>query len=190
MSVSVAVAHLSLPMVGQIANGDRAIFRTDDDQRILFAVIDGLGHGVEAAAASEAGEKYLRSVSLSTPLVEIMRHMHDAMAGSRGAAATVCILRSREMEACAVGNVEVRCADLRLPLVFSAGILGVRVAKFHVCHAPIMGRARFVMFSDGISSRTPIEDVRTLSPSVACEAIMKKYRRKEDDATVLVADAV
>jgi negative regulator of sigma-B (phosphoserine phosphatase) len=98
-------------------------------------------------------------------------------------------LRAGEIEICAVGNVEVRSPDTRLPLVFSAGILGTRVNKFRVCKATLAARARLVLFSDGISSRTPIEDMRKLTPQAVCDAIMKKYRRKEDDATVLVADA-
>jgi hypothetical protein len=183
------VAHLSLPMTGQIANGDRAVFRTDGDGRYVFAVIDGLGHGVDAAAASEAGAAYLDTASLELPLADMMEQLHLRMAGSRGAAATVCVLRGREIEACAVGNVEVRSADLRLPLLFSAGILGVRVAKFRICRAAITRRARMVLFSDGISSSALIEEVRNLSPREACDAIMKRYRREKDDATVLVADA-
>jgi phosphoserine phosphatase RsbX len=187
--MNLSVAHSSLPMVGEVANGDRALYRVDDQQRAIIAIVDGLGHGREAAVASHAAVECLQSASLQSPLIEIMEQVHQALSGTRGAAATVCIVRARDIEVCAVGNVEVRSADLRLPLVFSAGILGNRVNKFHICRATIAHRARFVMFSDGISSRTPVEDVRRLDPQAACEAIMKKYRRTEDDATVLVADA-
>jgi phosphoserine phosphatase RsbX len=184
-----SVAHISLPMIGELANGDRAISRRDEAERALFAVVDGLGHGPDASVAAQAAEDCLKSVSLQAPLLDIMELVHEKLSGTRGAAATVCILRGAEIEVCAVGNVEVRSADLRLPLVFSAGILGTRVAKYHICRARLSTRARLVLFSDGISSRTPVEDVRKLAPQAACDAIMKKYRRKEDDATVLIVDA-
>lgn len=187
--MSLDIAHISLPMVGELANGDRALFRTDDDECALFAVVDGLGHGPDASLAAQAAEDILQGVSLQASLLETMQRVHDRLAGTRGAAATVCILRRRDIEVCAVGNVEVRSGDVRLPLVFSAGILGSRVNKFHICRATLGAKARLVLFSDGISSRTPVEDVRRLAPHAACDAIMKKYRRKEDDATVLVADA-
>jgi phosphoserine phosphatase RsbX len=187
--MNVTVAHISLPMVGELANGDRALYRTGDDGSALFAVVDGLGHGPDASKAAQAAEDWLQSVSLQAALLETMELLHERLSGTRGAAATVCMVRQREIEICAVGNVEVRSPDLRIPLVFSAGILGSRVNKFHICRATFTGRARIVLFSDGISSRTPIEDVRKFAPQAACEAIMKKYRRKEDDATVLVADA-
>ncbi len=183
------VAFISLPMVGEIANGDRAISRMDAKERALIAVVDGLGHGPGAAAVAEVAAEYLRSVPLEDPLLRIMEHLHEKLAGSRGAAATVCLVKDGGLEACAVGNVELRSTDVRIPLVFSAGILGTRVQKFHVCKAPLSQGNRLVLFSDGISSRTPIEDVRNLGPREACDAIVKKYRRKEDDATVLVADA-
>jgi negative regulator of sigma-B (phosphoserine phosphatase) len=182
------VAHVSLPMVGEIANGDRVVVRQGEEKRALLAVIDGLGHGPNAAAVSIQAVECLEAVSLQAPLLEIMELLHRKLAGSRGAAATVCMLRDGQAEACAVGNVEIRSADVRIPLVFSAGILGGRVNKFHICKAKLPLRARLVFFSDGISSRTPIEDVRTLSPRAACDAIVAKYRRKEDDATVLIAD--
>jgi phosphoserine phosphatase RsbX len=186
--VSLAIAQISLPMPGELANGDRALVRTDERDRALIAVVDGLGHGPDASLAAQAAEDCLRSVSLEMPLMEVMQCVHDRLAGTRGAAATVCILQRKEIEVCAVGNVELRSLDVRLPLVFSAGILGSRVNKFHICRATLGVKARLVLFSDGISSRAAVEDVRKLSPQAACDAIMNKYRRK-DDATVLVVDA-
>lgn len=185
--MKVESAQLSLPKVGEIENGDRAVTRREADVA-LFAVIDGLGHGPEAAGVASTAASYLESVSLDTPLLDIMEHIHADLSGTRGAAATVCLVRNGVIEACAVGNVELRSADIRLPLVFSAGVLGAKVRRFHVCQAPLRGRGRLVLFSDGISSRTPLEDFRRLAPSAACNAIMQKHRRVEDDSTVLVAD--
>ncbi len=182
------VAHSSSPMVGETANGDRAVFRTDEEDRTLIAVIDALGHGPGAAVVADAAAECLAQISLESTMLDVVQTLHAKLAGSRGAAGTLCLFRERNVEACAVGNVELRCADLRLPLVFSAGVLGARVAKFHVCRAVIPGRARCVLFSDGISLRVPLEDVRGLPPDEACNVILTKYRRKEDDSTVLVAD--
>lgn len=186
--MKVVAAHQTAPMVGEIANGDRAVFRTDDQQRAIFAVIDGLGHGPEAAMASQAASDRLAGISLGSSVLTIMEGLHEALRGSRGAAATVCVLRGDELEVCAVGNVELRTFDVRVPLVFSAGIVGVRIQKYHTCRARLTGRGRLVLFSDGISLRTPLEDVRSMAPAVACAEVMRKYRRKEDDATVLIAD--
>jgi negative regulator of sigma-B (phosphoserine phosphatase) len=186
--MNIDVAHLSFPMRGERLNGDRPIFRTDHQRRALIAVIDGLGHGPGASEVAGAAAECLESISLETPVLGIMQQVHAKLEGSRGAAATVCLLRDGDVEACAVGNVELRSAELRLPLVLSAGILGVRVHKFRICQARISSPARLVLFSDGISSRVRLEGFRRLSPTAACKEIIHKYRRQEDDATVLVAD--
>lgn len=183
----IQVAHLSLPKVGETANGDRPIFREDDAGRVMLAVIDSLGHGPGAAAVSDLAARCLDAISLELSLLQIMEKLHAALGGSRGAAGTVCLIRKGVIEVCAVGNVEMRC-DVRIPLIFSAGVLGSRVARFHICQAAMKARARLVLFSDGISPRTPLDDVRGLAPQAACDAIMRGHRRKEDDATVLVAD--
>jgi phosphoserine phosphatase RsbX len=180
--------HVSLPKVGETENGDAALFRQDEVARSLLVVVDALGHGPGAAAVSRVALEFLNSVPLDIALLELMQLLHGKLAGSRGAGATICLVREGKVEACAVGNVELRCSEIRIPLVFTAGVLGGRVARFHVCQAPLRPRARVVLFSDGISSRTPVDEMRKLAPKAACDAIMSKYRRKEDDATVLVAD--
>jgi negative regulator of sigma-B (phosphoserine phosphatase) len=182
------VAYASLPMVGETANGDRPLVRRDDEHRTMLAVIDGLGHGPLAAAVADIAVECLGAVSLGAPLLEIMELLHGKLAGSRGAAATVCLVRDGQVEACAVGNVELRTSETRLPLIFSAGILGKQLRRFHICQAKLVPRSRLVLFSDGISSRTPFDEMRKLAAGPACDAIIAKYRRKEDDATVMVAD--
>jgi hypothetical protein len=186
--MKVDAAYASLPKVGETANGDCPIVRTDDSRCTLVAVMDGLGHGPEAALASQRAAQHLLSTNLDAALVQIMEGLHRELAGTRGAAGTVCLIRGGAVEACAVGNVEVRSGELRLPLVSSAGVLGVRVPKFRPCLAQVSSAVRLVLFSDGISSRTRVEDYRRLSPRAACDEIIHRHRRQEDDATVLVAD--
>jgi phosphoserine phosphatase RsbX len=184
--VKLVSAYQSLPKIGEKANGDQVLVRQEDG-RVLLAVIDGLGHGPGAEQASQLATQALAAVSLSDSLLKIMEIMDAKLVGSRGAAGSVVLFREGKSEACVVGNVEVRSSELRFPLVFSAGILGGRVRKFHTCCCPLKP-ARVVLFSDGVSSRTPFDDLRNLDPVAVCDAVMRSYRRKEDDATVLVAD--
>jgi negative regulator of sigma-B (phosphoserine phosphatase) len=150
-------------------------------------VVDGLGHGPEAAVVANAATEYFAKVPLDVEMSLLMRDLHAALAGTRGAAGTVCVLRDGRIEVCAVGNVELR-SDLRIPLVSSAGVLGVRVVRFHTCAVALRGGVRMALFSDGISPRVGLDDVRRLTPTAACEAIMRTHRRREDDATILIAD--
>jgi hypothetical protein len=84
--VKAQVGHASLPKIGEYANGDRPFYREDGHGRHLFAVIDGLGHGPEAEAATLAGLRFLNEVSLDTVLELLMPGLHDSMR------ATSCLL--------------------------------------------------------------------------------------------------
>lgn len=182
------VAHLSSPKPGERQNGDAVLVREDEAQRTLFAVIDGLGHGPDAAHASRLAVAELEKQSLETPLHDLMLAVHQALRGSRGAAATVGVIRGAKLEICAVGNVQLLCTQCQIPLVLSAGVLGHQVAKYRVATADLRAGARIALFSDGITTRVRLEELRHLDPVEACQFVMSRFRRKEDDATILVAD--
>lgn len=186
--MKLSVAHASLPKQGETANGDRPFYREDEAGRALIAVVDGLGHGHDAEAATLAGLRYLESVPLDTPFEQVMHGLHESMRGTRGAAGTVCVLSGSEFAACSVGNVELRPVRADIPLLSSAGILGVRVQKFRICRTKINAACRLVLFSDGISNPTSIPEYQNLSPKLACDGLLQRHRRAYDDATVLIAD--
>lgn len=182
------IAHLSSPKPGERQNGDAVLVREDEAHRTLLAVMDGLGHGPDAAQASRAAVTELEKLSLETPMLDVMQAVHFALRGTRGAAATVGIIRGLKFEICAVGNVQLMCTQCQVPLVLSAGVLGHQVAKFRIANADLKAGARLAFLSDGISTRFRLEELRHLDPVEACQFVMSRYRRKEDDATVLVAD--
>ncbi len=186
--MKVRVAHQSLPKQGELRNGDLPLHRADDEGRHLLAVIDALGHGPGAAEVSEKIGEFLAGVPLDRSLLDIMQGAHRAVGGLRGAAMTLCLLRSGKLEACGVGNVELRSGGLNLPLLLSPGILGVRVAKFRCCEVDVRSNGRLALFSDGISTRLRLDALSDTSPEHACGEIMNQYRRDHDDATILVAD--
>jgi phosphoserine phosphatase RsbX len=186
--VRMQVAYGSLPKLGENANGDRPFHRQDGEGRHLLAVIDGLGHGLEAQAAALAALRYLTEVPLTRRLEDVMPELHEAMRGTRGAAGTVCMASGSDLTACAVGNVDLRLLRGDIPLISSAGILGVRVQKFRVCRTTIQAACRLVIFSDGITNPTSLGEFQNATPQLACDGILQRHRRTYDDATVLIAD--
>jgi negative regulator of sigma-B (phosphoserine phosphatase) len=185
--VNADIAHRSAPKIGECVNGDAVLVRHDGDRR-LFAVADGLGHGPIAAEASRAAIALLEATPLDTPMLECMRMLHEDLHRTRGAALTVCLIHGRHMEACAVGNVALLCTNTVVPLVMSAGILGHNVRTFRVCSCELRPGTRLALASDGISSRVRLDEFKSLKPASACEAIFGRFRRNEDDATILIAD--
>jgi phosphoserine phosphatase RsbX len=186
--VNVTVAHLSIPKSGERVNGDAALVRRTDAGHLLLAVVDALGHGPHAAHAAHAALGCLQEATLEEPLAVLMQALHARLRDTRGAAATLCILRGRVLEGCAVGNVQLRCLDISVPLVLSSGVLGQRLPKLRVCEAELRPGARLALFSDGLSSQFRLEDTRQLTPQQGCQFAIERHRKKEDDCSILIAD--
>jgi negative regulator of sigma-B (phosphoserine phosphatase) len=186
--VIITAGHVCLPMPGEIQNGDAVLVRQSVAGHTMLAVIDGLGHGPDAAQASRAAIEVLTLLPFETNVHDAMQEMHRELKGTRGAAATLCIVKDFKLEICAVGNVALMCTNCSIPLVLSAGVLGHQVSRFRIGACEVTSRSRLALLSDGISTRFRLEEYRHLEPPDACREIMSRYRRKEDDATVLVAD--
>ena len=184
----VTAAHICLPMPGEIQNGDAVLVRQSESGDTILAVIDGLGHGPEAAQASRAAVELLAIMPFGTGVHDAMLELHQELRGTRGAAATLCIVKDFKLEICAVGNVALMATNCTIPLVLSPGVLGHQVSRFRIGACQVTSRARLALLSDGVSHRFRLEDYKHLDPLAACREIMQRFRRKEDDATVLVAD--
>lgn len=183
-----AIAYESIPKLGEFVNGDAVVVRRTESDRLLFAVIDGLGHGPAAARASNAAVTFLETAQIEQPLYSLMEALSAALRGTRGAAATVCAVQADRLAVCAVGNVQLSSTNADIPLVLSSGVLGQRVPKYRVCEAKLRSGARLALYSDGISSRFRLEDFRKLRAAEACKLVMERQRKREDDATILIAD--
>lgn len=184
----ISASHVSLPMPGELHNGDAVLIRQSGTGDTILAVIDGLGHGPDAAVASRKAIEVLALMPFETSVLDAMREMHDELRGTRGAAATLCIVRKFKLEICAVGNVALMCTGCSVPLVLSAGVLGHQVSRFRVGACEVSHGARLALLSDGISTRFRLEEYKNIGAEPACKEIFARYRRKEDDASVLIAD--
>jgi len=184
----ISASQISLPMPGEIQNGDAALIRQSVTGDTILAVIDGLGHGPDAAQASRKAIEVLTLMSFETSVLDAMQEMHQELRGTRGAAGTLCVVRGFKLEICAVGNVALMCTGCSIPLVLSPGVLGHQVGRFRIGACEISPGARLALLSDGISTRFRLEEYKLSEPKLACKEIMDRYRRKEDDASILVAD--
>jgi negative regulator of sigma-B (phosphoserine phosphatase) len=154
----------------------------------MYAVVDALGHGRHAAEVAAAAGRYLEGAPISRGALHLMEGLHERLRATRGAAAMICVVSGNKVEGCGVGNVEMRCEHSRVPIVLTPGIVGGRLRSPRAFAGEIRSADRLVIFTDGVSSRFSLRDVRDLSPAAACRAILERGRRTHDDATVLVAD--
>ena len=188
--MKVTAEYVSVPRAGETANGDAALVRRLDDGGVLIAVLDALGHGPQAAKAASAGMGFLSSAPLEKGLRALVAGLHDELRGTRGAAGMLLVLKQDKLSGCGVGNVTLRAIRGRIPSTLTAGVLGgiLTLSRLRFFEAVLDAGDRFVLFSDGISSRFDDEASRRVPALATCQAIMERHRKPHDDATVLVTD--
>lgn len=184
------------PRPGEKVCGDGAVAAGLDGAAALFAVLDGLGHGPEAAAATERGIAVLRDCA-AEPLDQIIRRCHGALAASRGVAMTVARIDfdTATLSWLGIGNV---AADLvvkhptgvriRCSVGHGNGIVGYQLpAQLRVQQAPIVTGDLLVMATDGIAD-DHLDRIDFAAPAVGiAEQILADHARNSDDALVLAA---
>lgn len=178
---------VSVPRDGEIVNGDGVIVR-HEGANTLIAVMDALGHGPKAHEVTTLALAHLGTVALDRGVAPVMDSLHVALRGTRGAAGLVFILANDAAECSGVGNVEMRVQRSTVPLVLSAGVLGIRLRQARVAKAKLGRPDRLVIYTDGISRKFDFHAISGLSPKEASSRIFESCRRAHDDATILVAD--
>src|SRR5207248_8737427 len=94
-----------MPLPGEEESGDAGLVRSFPGGA-LVAVVDGLGHGPEAARAARAAITTL-AAEPAAPVTLLVQRCHTALASTRGAALTVASINAQEgvVSWLAVGNV-------------------------------------------------------------------------------------
>ena len=182
----------SRPHPGEEANGD-AYFISEQGERTLLAVIDGLGHGPGAKQAANVAIDQLEEWT-DEPLDEVLRGLHDALRSTRGAVIGAVIIdrTSGRFHYAGVGNIMVRVYGAPEPAspISANGTLGARLGQVRVWTYPWAEGATLIMASDGVSASWDMESYPGLikqSPQLLAGILMRDYGRDTDDATVLVA---
>jgi len=181
----------SRPIPGQKYNGDAYFVKRYED-KVMFAVIDGLGHGQDAQEASQAAvdclENYYRR-----PFAEIFQLCHQRLKRTRGAAMSLCriSLKERVMTHAGIGNVQTRVySSEKAPAPFCInGTLGVAMRTVKVDDYPLPENSIISMFSDGISGHFSPDNLPgflNLKPQRLAKQIIDNHGRDNDDATIIV----
>jgi phosphoserine phosphatase RsbX len=168
-------------------NGDAVVIREDGDG-VLVAVVDALGHGPRAATVANAAVDEVTQATAGMALPTLVERVNRRLHGTRGAAALFCKLVAGSVEACSIGNVDMRCSAKTVPVVLTPGVLGHAAKAVRVFAGTVRCGDRIVIFTDGISARFGLAALRSIGRAEACRSILAQHRRAHDDATVLVAD--
>ncbi len=178
----------SRPKPGEQECGDRWVVVPHADG-LLVGVADGLGHGPLAAAAAAAACCHLERARPTDPLDEVLRGCDHAIAGTRGAAVTVCFVDACQgrLRHAAVGNVELQALSAQpIRPIAMPGVVGGGFRRAMETSFPLHPGDLLVLFTDGVSSRMALERYRHRDPQAAAEGILQDWAKDHDDATCVV----
>lgn len=187
-----AVAEFVRP--GQTESGDQHLAMEIPGGAIV-GVIDGLGHGAEAANASKTAVRSIERHA-GEPAIRLMRECHQSLVGLRGAVMSVASINATEetMTWLGVGNVEgllLRANPAAIPsrelLLLRAGVVGVHLPALTGSIVPVAPGDTLIFATDGIRSEF-LDEIRTHreTPPMLADRILRRYGRGTDDALVLV----
>jgi anti-sigma regulatory factor (Ser/Thr protein kinase) len=186
------VGAVCLPLPGEDECGDAWNCAAGDGQ-LLLMVADGLGHGPEAARASEAAVALVQPGCSFAP-VAMLQLAHGALHGTRGAAVAVACLDGAGdlLRFAGIGNISVSLhggANAR-HMVSHNGIVGSNMRKVQEFSMPLTDDAMLIMHSDGIGTRWDLERYPGLAqrhPALIAAVLYRDHARGRDDAGIVVA---
>jgi negative regulator of sigma-B (phosphoserine phosphatase) len=187
-----AVATLALP--GEAQSGDLHLV-TSLATGVLVAVVDGLGHGIEAATAARAAVAALERHAREAPL-SLLERCHRALHGTRGAVMSLAFLGERSMTWVGVGNVEGlllradgtgRPAHAHSSLATRGGIVGSELPRLQTQTLPLAHGDLLIFATDGIKEGFAHGLPTDATPQQLADHILARHGKGTDDALVLVA---
>jgi hypothetical protein len=161
----------------------------------LVAVIDGLGHGSEAAEASAKACEVLTGAS-GQSLPDVLERCHVALRGTRGAVIALALFppSSTDMQWLAVGNVEglllhgSRAGAGRDTIVQRPGIVGHGLPRLMTSTLSVGVGDTLVFATDGVergfAQALSSGDARTADGAAA---LLRRFATGNDDALLLLA---
>lgn len=182
------------PFPGERECGDQYLV-ADFDGGALAAVIDGLGHGDEAADAAKRTVAILAEHA-GAPVVALMQRCHEQLRRMRGVVMTLASFNAADSTITWLGVGNVECMLLRTlhtgtqqtkpasPML-RGGIVGDRLPPLLPATVPVQPGDLLLLATDGIASAF-IRDLRYPDdPQRLVNHLFSQYARNTDDALIL-----
>lgn len=183
------VGAISLAVDGESHCGDGWALNGHGAPRIV--VVDGLGHGKQAAEATETALRIFEEAPERNP-AELLRLADGALRSTRGAALAAVLFNSEQDELAFAGggNIAGRMltGTVERNFVSHSGIVGHRLVRVQEFVYPWPKNALVVLHSDGLQTRWSFDaypGLRARHSSLVAGVLYRDFRRPKDDVTVL-----
>lgn len=161
----------------------------------LVGVVDGLGHGAEAAEVARRAIHTLDEHP-SEPVIALLTRCHAGLQGTRGAVVSLASFNATNdtMTWLGVGNVEglllrsdPRINPKRETLLLRGGVAGSELPSLRASVLPVSRGDTLVLATDGVGNGFAELIHPAEPPQDAARRIMERCAKGNDDALVLVA---
>ena len=189
--VECAVAMTPLP--GETESGDRCLVLPTRGGA-LVAVIDGLGHGSQAALAADVAVQTLEA-HLDESVVALIQLCHQRMQSTRGAAISLASFNRSDQTLTWVGVGNVAGVLLRKSaseqnadesVLLRAGVVGFQLPLLQSVKVPVAMGDVLIFATDGIRADFSSQVSRKDRVQRIADRISETCSRDNDDALVLV----
>ena len=184
----------SVPVPGEEESGDLYLV-SPIPAGTLIAVVDGSGHGPEAALAARLAIATLDS-HLREGVIPLVKRCHERLKGTRGVVMSLASFDERDgtLTWMGIGNVEgvvlgakgsphSRHEYLRL----RSGVVGGTLPSLNASFMPMMQGDTLIFVTDGIRSGFAKGLSTSDPPQLIADRILAEHSKGSDDALVLVA---
>lgn len=170
-------------------SGDRHLV-TSFPGGALVALVDGLGHGPQAAIAAQAAVEIL-AAHAAEPVERLVELCHAGLKQTRGAAMTLASLdeRTSTLTWLGVGNVEglLFLREGCQAVMLAAGVVGYQLPPLRPKTIALVGDELLVLATDGVDSPFREQVVPAWSPQTLAHKLHGAFRKGTDDSLVVVA---
>ncbi len=178
------IGSVSRPKPGERECGDQFVVIENCDKMVV-AVVDGLGHGPKAAVAAIAACDFVKENAF-VGLEKLISDCSRAISSTRGVALTLLRIdtENHELTYAGIGNVEMHSiSKLGVRPVNLPGIVGGRIRRIQEMSYTLSPGDVLAIFTDGISNRFSLEKYSKLEAQAMAEAIFEEHAKDHDDAT-------
>lgn len=179
---------------GEFETGDRYLVKAWRNG-VLVAVVDGLGHGAEAAEVARIAIAALEQAP-SESAISLLKRCHARLQGTRGVVLSMASFSAINgtMTWLGVGNVEgllirsdKRINPNRETLLLRGGVVGSDLPSLRASVVPVARGDTLVFATDGIGTDFAAMLNPADPPQMMAKRIMERCSKRTDDALVLVA---
>jgi serine/threonine protein phosphatase PrpC len=194
-NLELGVATLALG--GQTVSGDQHLVKSiSPGPGILVAVIDGLGHGQEAAHAAKIAVATLNAAADHASVITLIQRCHEALAQTRGVVMSLALFNELDhtMTWAGVGNVAgvlLRADGNTNPaqenILLRGGVVGYQLPVLTAAVIPVMPGDLLIFATDGLDGNFSQGVSVNEAPQRLATRILAQHGKGTDDALVLVA---